>query len=147
MWWWLMKIENKKRVLIVIGIILYLIFGVYLTVTKLIPSHLQRASNKKYFEIYYQKAVEYVRTETDAIQLYGDDFELNKRSYRYSYSDEYRGLSDKEKTANSLQEFNQMMKEISVRVYVDRNDVCVVTFQKNDEGQFVVAGWKWDERY
>lgn len=137
--------KSKNWILITLAAILVMILGILLVVTKFIPSHRQHVANREYFEIYYQKAETYVREETNAIELHGDNFYSNKRIYSYSYEKEYAGLSDKEKTPHSLEEFNQMIAEISMRVYVNRDDACVVLFQKNSEGDLVVVDWHWDK--
>ena len=134
--------KNKKFIFVLIGILAVCFIGTSLFFALQGIS----ASNKKleYFDVYRNIAEEYIKSNSEMLNKYGDDISVNfDNTITYSESGE-RGFWDKyievfaPRVPDTLKEFTDGIDTINFNVKIN-GDKYEITFEKNSLGELVVA--------
>lgn len=132
-----MKKSKSKKFIITI-VLAFLIVSIPMFIRTL--NYLQLTKNSlRYVEPFVEQAIEYVRSETDAIQryAYGEKLELicSKRVAGY-YEGRYAKFSTSE-------EFQTALKYLEIHVDVNGRATCVVVFEGTHQGQIEITKYYW----
>ena len=104
------------------------------------------AANKKqdYFDVYREKAEEYIKSDSEVLSKYGNDVSVEfDSSVTYSESGE-RGFFDRyievfvPNIPNTLEEFTDGIDMIKFNVKISGDEYEII-FEKNDLGELVVT--------
>lgn len=100
-----------------------------------------------YLEPYEQKAIAFLREDEAFLKLYGEDCELDASGFSFTYADpkKYSGFSLSPKIPATAEEFEQEVKEISVKFYLPDSRACTVMFEKTPEGELEITGWAYTD--
>lgn len=134
--------KNKKFIFVLIGILAVCFIGtsVFFALQGI------SASNKKleYFDVYRNIAEEYIKSNSEILNKYGDDISVNfDNTITYSESGE-RGFWDKyievfaPRVPNTIEEFTNGIETIMFRVRIN-SDPYEIVFEKNSFGELAVS--------
>ena len=134
--------KNKKIIFVLIGLLVVCFIGASFFFALQGIS----AANKtqEYFDVYRNMAEEYIKSNSEMLNMYGNDISVEfDNSVTYSESGE-RGFFDKyievfaPRTSNTLEEFTDRIDMIKFNVKISGNEYEII-FEKNDLGELVVT--------
>ena len=134
-------VKNKKFIFILIGILVVCFIGASIFFALQGIS----AANKEqeYFDVYRNKAEEYIKSNAEMLNKYGDDISV-KFDNSVTYSESGRSFFDKyievfaPRVPATLEEFTNGIDMIQFNVKIG-GDKYEITFEKNSLGELVVA--------
>ena len=133
--------KNKKLFFTLIGIAsaLMIIVSLFFVAQGLIAAQ----KEQRYFDVYRARAEEYIRSDPEIINKYGNDVSVRfDNSVTYIRSDE--GTFDiflevfAPQVPDTVEEFAAGLERIRFNVNIDRNEYEIV-FEKNAQGELVVS--------
>lgn len=127
---------KKKKWIIIVSA--WLIIGIPLLIFWFNSTQTSRHNNRLY-DILYEDAVQFVKTETDAQQKYGDNLDVVVTKMTMDLSDNSLARQKFE----NYEHFISELKEATLQVSVNRKHTCVVVFTKNEQGVLEVSDWYW----
>lgn len=134
--------KEDKRSLILVGVLAVLFVG--LSVFFALRGVSVANKEEKYFDVYRQKAKEYILSDSEILAQYGSDVSVKfDNSYSYMPS-EPRGMFDRvidvfaPRAPETLEEFNQEIAMIEFKVSV-KEQKYLITFEKDYAGELVVV--------
>lgn len=144
--------KTKKWIIIgIIGAVVFTLINVLLAI-HMINSRREFKADIKYGDILKSKVIEYVISETDATDKYGNDLEVNVKKYTWK---RYDNEALRSKIPESYEEYEAQLEEVTFYVtvnqkdgwyiMVDQRDCIVVTFTGNEEGKLEVSDWYWED--
>ncbi len=134
--------KNKKIIFILLGALVVCFIGASIFFALQGIS----AANKKqeYFDVYRDMAEKYIKSNSETLNKYGDDFSVEfDNSVTYSESSE-RGFFDRyievfvPNAPDTLEEFTDGIDMIKFNVKIN-GDEYEITFEKNNAGALVVS--------
>ena len=134
--------KNKKFIFVLIGILVVCFIGACIFFP--LRGMFAAIKQQEYFDIYRDKAVEYIKSDTEMLNKYGDSLSVKfDNSVTYLESGE-RGFFDKyievfaPRVPDTLEEFTAGIDMIKFNVKIS-GDKYEITFEKNSLGELVVT--------
>lgn len=138
--------KKKKLIFIIIGafVICFIIASIFFVQRALSAAD----KRQEYFDVYRADAEEYIKSEAEMLDKYGDDISVefdNLVTYEESgdkglldiYIDMLRNIFAP-RAPESIEEFNEEIESIQFSVKVNGN-AYEITFEKNELGELVVS--------
>ena len=133
--------KSKKSLYVLLGIlaVLFICSSVFFALQGFF------AANKlsEYFDVYQDKAEEYIKSDAEILSKYGDDISVEFDSYTYRESGE-REFFDifievfAPKAPDSLEEFTRSVEMINFKARIN-GDLHEIIFEKNGVGELAVS--------
>ena len=134
--------KNKKTLFVLLGVVAVCFIGISMFFALQGIS----AANKRqeYFDVYREKAEEYIKSDSEVLNKYGNDISVEFDSSVIYVESEKRGFFDKyievfaPRVPDTLEEFTKGidMLEFDVEINGDKYEIA---FEKNSAGELVVS--------
>ncbi|MBQ9937100.1 MAG: hypothetical protein IJO86_02085 [Oscillospiraceae bacterium] len=134
--------KNKKSLFILLGVVVVCFIGVSIFFALQGIS----AANKRqeYFDVYREKAEEYIKWDSEVLKKYGNDVSVEFDSSVTYRKNGKRGFFDRyidvfaPYVPNTLEEFVEGIEMIKFDIKIN-GDKYEITFEKNSAGELVVS--------
>ena len=134
-----MKGSKSKKIIIAIILSVILIPNIFTLIRGMGRLDLSLKVSK-YSEPFVEQAIEYVKTQTNAIERYGYyenvEFSCSKRFVKY--------YDDIEVSFTNSEEFESKTRVLEVYVNVSDRATCVVVFEGNSERKLEITRYFWE---
>jgi hypothetical protein len=138
--------KNNKTIFILIGIFAICFIGA--SIFFALQGILAASKEQKHFDVYRQKAAEYIKSDPELLDQYGDKVSIKfDNSVTYSRSPENVSFNRffmevfNPSVPDSLDEFIADIDMIRFNVRINGNPYQI-TFEKNNQGELVVSDLK-----
>ena len=138
--------NSGKRKWIIIGVVIYVIISIPVFIIFGVNRWSQSFKEREFVNVYEDMAIEFIQTQPDIIDKYGDNCTLYVEEFLWKYMPDYKqsiGFVN-HNIPSSLEEFENNIEKITFWVNVDRADVYVVVFEKSEEGNLEISDWYLD---